>query len=116
MLSGEATNTNFIVFGFTRSRLEPPIYSTRGQQANHYTTDALIYKKELEIKKTTEAVSSASFLDIYLNLDTNDQLSTRLYERRYNELDITTRRDHRLRDRMVVEQLFMHQCIPPLKL
>ena len=76
----------------------------------------LIYKKELEIKKTTEAVSSASFLDIYLNLDTNDQLSTRLYERRYNELDITTRRDHRLRDRMVVEQLFMHQCIPPLKL
>jgi hypothetical protein len=76
----------------------------------------LIYKKELEINKTTEAVSSASFLDIYLNLDTNDQLSTRLYERRYNELDITTRRDHRLRDRMVVEQLFMHQCIPPLKL
>jgi hypothetical protein len=77
----------------------------------------LIYKKELEIKKkTTEAASSASFLDIYLNLDTNDQLSTRLYERRCNELDITTRRDHRLRDRMVVEQLFMHQCIPPLKL
>ena len=69
----------------------------------------LICKKELEIKKTTEAVSSASFLDIYLNLQANDQFSTRLYERRCNELDITTRRDHRLRDRMVVEQLFMHQ-------
>ena len=58
----------------------------------------LIYKKELEIKETTETVSSASFLNIYLNLDTNDQLSTRL-----NELDITTRRCRRLRDRMVVE-------------
>ena len=76
----------------------------------------LIYKKELEIKETTETVSSASFLNIYLNLDTNDQLSTRLYERMCNELDITTRRDHRLCDRMVVEQLFMHQCISPLKL
>jgi hypothetical protein len=38
MLSGEATNTNFIVFGLTRSGLEPTIYCTRGEHANHYTT------------------------------------------------------------------------------
>ena len=40
MLSGEATNANFIVFGLTRSGLEPTIiYRTRGVHANHYTTD-----------------------------------------------------------------------------
>ena len=41
MLSREATNTNFIVFGFTRSGLEPMIHHTRGDHANHYTTDAV---------------------------------------------------------------------------
>ena len=30
MLRGEATNTNFIVFGLTRPGLEPTIYRTRG--------------------------------------------------------------------------------------
>ena len=30
VLSGEATNTNFIVFGFTRPGLEHTIYNTRG--------------------------------------------------------------------------------------
>jgi hypothetical protein len=39
--SGEALNTNFIVFGLTRSELEPTIYHTRGEHANHYTTDAV---------------------------------------------------------------------------
>ena len=39
MLSGEATNTNFIVFGLTRWRWKPRIYSTRGEHSNHYTTD-----------------------------------------------------------------------------
>jgi hypothetical protein len=42
MLSGEATNTNFIVFGLTRSGLEPTIYRTRGEHANHCTTDAVV--------------------------------------------------------------------------
>ena len=40
MLSGEATNTNFIVIGLTRSGLEPTIYRAGGEHANHYTTDA----------------------------------------------------------------------------
>jgi hypothetical protein len=42
MLSGEAaTNTNFIVFGLTSPGLEPMIYHTQGEHANHYTTDAV---------------------------------------------------------------------------
>jgi hypothetical protein len=39
VLNGEATNTNFVVFGFTRPGLEPPIYRSRGEHANHYTND-----------------------------------------------------------------------------
>jgi hypothetical protein len=41
-MSGEATNTNFIVFGLTWPGLEPTICHTRGEHANHYTTDAVI--------------------------------------------------------------------------
>ena len=41
MLSREETNTNFIVFGLARLGLEPTIYRTRGEHANHYTTDAV---------------------------------------------------------------------------
>ena len=43
MLSGEATNTNFIVFGMTRPGLEPTIYRTQGEHANHYATDAVAW-------------------------------------------------------------------------
>jgi hypothetical protein len=43
VLSGEATNTNFIVFGLTQPGLEPMIYHTRGEHANHYTTDAVCF-------------------------------------------------------------------------
>ena len=35
MLSREATHTNFKVFGLTWSELEPTIYCTRGEHANH---------------------------------------------------------------------------------
>jgi hypothetical protein len=52
MLSGEATDTNLIVFGFTRSALEPTIYRTRGEHANHYTTDAVDVKVNLNFKKS----------------------------------------------------------------
>ena len=41
MLSGEATDTNLIVFDLTRSGLEPTIYCTRGKHANQYTTNAV---------------------------------------------------------------------------
>jgi hypothetical protein len=44
MQSGEATNTIFIVFDLTQSGLEPTIYRTQGDHANHYTTDAITTK------------------------------------------------------------------------
>ena len=37
VLSGEATNTNFIVFDLTRSGLESTIYRTQGEHANDTT-------------------------------------------------------------------------------
>ena len=33
--------TMYIVFGLTRPELEPTIYRSRGEQANHYTTEAV---------------------------------------------------------------------------
>jgi hypothetical protein len=41
VLSGEATHTNFIVFGLTRPGLEPTTYRTRGEHSNHYVIDAM---------------------------------------------------------------------------
>jgi hypothetical protein len=38
---GEATYTNFIVFGLTRMGLTPTIYHTQGEHANHYTTNVV---------------------------------------------------------------------------
>ena len=40
MLSREAANTNFIVFGLTDLDLNL-IYRPRGEYANHYTTDVV---------------------------------------------------------------------------
>jgi hypothetical protein len=40
--SGEAINTNFVVFGLTRPGLAFEIYRTRGEHANKYTTDAVL--------------------------------------------------------------------------
>ena len=51
MLSGEATNTNFIDFCLTRPGFEPTIYRTQGEHANHYTTDAVDVKVNLNLKK-----------------------------------------------------------------
>jgi hypothetical protein len=42
VISGEATNTYFIVFGLTRPGLKPTIYRTRGEHANYYATDAVV--------------------------------------------------------------------------
>jgi hypothetical protein len=46
VLSGEATNTSFIVFGLTWPGLEPTIYHTWGEHANYYTTNVVIYSIE----------------------------------------------------------------------
>jgi hypothetical protein len=45
-------------------------------------TESLIYPPELEIKETTDTASSASFLDLYLEFDDTDQLSTNIYDKR----------------------------------
>jgi hypothetical protein len=41
MLSGEATNTNFIIFCLTRPGLDPTIFHTQGEQTNHYMMDVV---------------------------------------------------------------------------
>jgi 3-phenylpropionate/cinnamic acid dioxygenase small subunit len=41
LLSGEATNTNFTIFGLTRPGLKHTIYRIRGEHANHYASDAV---------------------------------------------------------------------------
>ena len=40
-LAKKAINANFIVFGLTRPGLEPMIYHTRCEHANHYATDVV---------------------------------------------------------------------------
>ena len=42
----------------------------------------LIYPPELEVKETTDTASSASFLDLYLEVDDSGQLSTTIYDKR----------------------------------
>jgi hypothetical protein len=42
----------------------------------------MIFTKELEIKDTTESDKSASYLDILLNIDSNDKLTTTVYDKR----------------------------------
>lgn len=41
MPSGEATDAYLIVFGLTRLALEPTIYPTRRENANHYKTNVI---------------------------------------------------------------------------
>jgi hypothetical protein len=49
-MSGEATDTNCIVFGLTRSGLEHTIYHIRGEHAIHYTIDACECNRNEEYK------------------------------------------------------------------
>jgi hypothetical protein len=41
MHSGEAANTNFIIFALIRTGSEPVIYSTHGEQAYQYTNNVV---------------------------------------------------------------------------
>jgi hypothetical protein len=52
MLSGEASNTNFYSFGFTRLGFEPIIYRTGGDYVNHYTIDAVNHHSITELLLT----------------------------------------------------------------
>ena len=42
----------------------------------------LIYPNELEIKNTTDTIKSASYLDLFIQIDRNGHLSTKLYDKR----------------------------------
>ena len=42
--------------------------------------NTLLFK--LEVKETTDTISSASFLDLYLEIDDSGQLSTKIYDKR----------------------------------
>ena len=64
MLSGEATNTNVIVFGLTRPGFESKIYRTRGENANHYATIAVY--RTLELGWKAEYGNSIGFTSIFL--------------------------------------------------
>jgi hypothetical protein len=44
----------------------------------------LIYPPELEVKETTDTASSASLLDLYLEFNDSDQLTTKIYDKRDN--------------------------------
>ena len=43
---------------------------------------SLIYPPELEVKETIDTASSASFVDLYLEIDDSGQLSTKIYDKR----------------------------------
>jgi hypothetical protein len=58
MLSRGATNTNFIVFGLTRSGLEP----TRGEHANHYTTNAVKLNSKRFMSVKSKACSNKFYI------------------------------------------------------
>ena len=40
-------DTNFTVFGLTRSGIKSTIYRTQGEHANHYITDAVIVRRSV---------------------------------------------------------------------
>ena len=46
-IQSSCKNTNLIVFGSTRSELEPKIYHTWDEHTNHYTTDAVLFLRSI---------------------------------------------------------------------
>ena len=64
------------------SRYIDDVISLNNSKFSDYLS--MIYPPELEIKETTESAASASYLDIFLEFDSNGHLSTRLYDKRYD--------------------------------
>jgi hypothetical protein len=73
MFIGEATNTNFIVFGLTQSGLELTIYHTRWEHANHYITDAVLRNRNSYIDSLM--VFNATFNNISVMWKRKDWLA-----------------------------------------
>jgi hypothetical protein len=51
-------------------------------QINHILVYYLIYPPELEVKEITDTASSASFLDLYLEVDDIGQISPKIFDKR----------------------------------
>ena len=58
------------------------VLSLNNQHFSEYLD--FIYPSELEIKDTTVTRRSASYLDIFLNIDTDERLQTTIYDKRDN--------------------------------
>jgi hypothetical protein len=55
------------------------VLSINNDQFHSYVDS--IYPSELEIKDTTESSTSASYLDVLLNIDAGEKLTTQLYDK-----------------------------------
>ena len=62
VLSGEATNANFIVFGLTWSGLDLTIYRSRGEHANHYKTDQVSLMLNVMVERCADLTLYLSIL------------------------------------------------------
>ena len=74
-------------FNFTFRYIDD-VLSINNPAINNYLS--MIYPPDLEIKETTESSSSASYLDLLLEFDFKDNLSTRLYDKRDDFFTIYT--------------------------
>jgi hypothetical protein len=68
-----------VVFNSTFRYIDD-VLSINNDQFHSYVYS--IYPSELEIKDTTESSTSASYLDVLLNIDFGGKLTTQLYEKR----------------------------------
>jgi hypothetical protein len=57
-LNRETTNTNFKIFGLTRSGFEPAIHRSWGKNVNHYTTDLVQINKQWRIKNLHQSLTN----------------------------------------------------------
>ena len=97
VLSGEGTHTNFIVFGLTGSGMEPTIYHTRGEHANHYTTDAVstfhklvlhkcltrIYEIQYQNKWSNSSLNGYAYICIYSDMKIRQDKYLIQYQQQY---------------------------------
>ena len=66
-------------FNFTYRNIDDVLYINNSRFAEFLP---LIYPPELEVKETIYTASSASFMDLYLEIDDSGQLSTKIYDKR----------------------------------
>ena len=76
MLSGEATNTDFIVFGLNRPGLEPTIYRTGGEKATHYTTGAAVLQYIVKLIEYCSRVNKSILLGKFVSYYSKNEISS----------------------------------------